>query len=95
VQVRILVLDFLHNLINADLQHHLYLLTYDGQLSVIPDMKDKNFQRVLDVGTGTGIWAIDYGMSSGHFEDTAKQRIADENPLAEVLGIDISPDQPS
>ena len=34
---------------------------------------------VLDVGTGTGIWAIDF---------------ADANPQAEVVGIDISPIQP-
>ncbi|KAK0113507.1 hypothetical protein ONS96_014370 [Cadophora gregata f. sp. sojae] len=64
----------------ADLQHHLYLLTYDGKLSIIPDLEENNSQHVLDVGTGTGIWAIDY---------------ADEHPEAKVRGIDISPDQPS
>ncbi|CAI0650284.1 unnamed protein product [Colletotrichum noveboracense] len=37
-------------------------------------------QHVLDVGTGTGIWAIDF---------------ADEFPSAEVIGVDISPIQPS
>jgi len=61
VRVRASGYHSLQPLIQPDLQHHLYLLTYDGQLSVIPDLKDKKFQRVLDVGTGTGIWAIDYG----------------------------------
>jgi ubiquinone/menaquinone biosynthesis C-methylase UbiE len=37
-------------------------------------------QRVLDVGTGTGIWAIDF---------------ADEYPNTAVLGTDLSPIQPS
>ena len=36
--------------------------------------------RVLDVGTGTGIWAMDF---------------ADEYPSAVVIGIDLSPIQPS
>ena len=36
--------------------------------------------RVLDLGTGTGIWAIDF---------------ADKYPSAEVLGTDLSPTQPS
>ncbi|KAJ2903739.1 hypothetical protein MKZ38_009391 [Zalerion maritima] len=38
-----------------------------------------NCQRVLDVGTGTGSWAIDF---------------ADEHQAAEVIGVDISPIQP-
>jgi methylase of polypeptide subunit release factors len=33
---------------------------------------------VLDIGTGTGIWAIDF---------------ADEHPEAEVIGTDLSPIQ--
>jgi SAM-dependent methyltransferase len=37
-------------------------------------------QRILDVGTGTGIWAIDIG---------------DLHPEAEVIGVDLSPIQPS
>jgi SAM-dependent methyltransferase len=39
-----------------------------------------NFQRVLDIGTGTGIWAIEMG---------------DLFPQAEFLGNDLSPVQPS
>jgi len=39
----------------------MYSLTYGGKLLTCPI--DPNFQihRVLDIGTGTGIWAIDYG----------------------------------
>ena len=40
----------------------------------------KNPAKVLDVGTGTGIWAID---------------MAATFPEAEVIGFDISPTQPS
>ncbi|KAI1052459.1 hypothetical protein LB507_007711 [Fusarium sp. FIESC RH6] len=40
----------------------------------------RNWKRILDVGTGTGIWAMD---------------VADEHPEAEVLGVDLSPIQPS
>ncbi|KAG7438914.1 Secondary metabolism regulator LAE1 [Fusarium oxysporum f. sp. raphani] len=36
-------------------------------------------QKVLDIGTGTGIWAIDF---------------ADQYPNAEVIGTDLSPIQP-
>ncbi|KAI9736300.1 MAG: hypothetical protein M1834_001186 [Cirrosporium novae-zelandiae] len=39
-----------------------------------------NPQDVLDIGTGTGIWAIEF---------------ADEYPEAKVIGIDLSPIQPS
>lgn len=36
--------------------------------------------RVLDLGTGTGIWAVDMG---------------DAYPSAEVIGVDLSPIQPT
>lgn len=39
----------------------------------------KNPQRILDMGTGTGIWALDTG---------------DQYPEAHVIGVDLSPIQP-
>ncbi|KAJ6079664.1 hypothetical protein N7467_009417 [Penicillium canescens] len=60
-----------------DLSHHIYLMLLKGELLRAPV---KNPKRVLDLGTGTGIWAIDY---------------ADANPESEVIGIDLSPIQPS
>ncbi|KAL5611218.1 hypothetical protein FOBRF1_007335 [Fusarium oxysporum] len=63
------------------LQHHLFLLTFDNKLGLAPpNLPGSKVERVLDVGTGTGIWAIDF---------------ADDHPEAEVLGIDLSPIQPS
>ncbi|KAF4336903.1 hypothetical protein FBEOM_9226 [Fusarium beomiforme] len=63
------------------LQHHLFLLTFDNRLGLAPpNLPGSMVKRVLDVGTGTGIWAIDF---------------ADDHPEAEVLGIDLSPIQPS
>ncbi|RDW56952.1 hypothetical protein BP5796_13019 [Coleophoma crateriformis] len=62
-----------------DLQHHLFSLTFDGKLHLSPIDKSK-LHRILDAGTGTGIWAID---------------IADLYPQAEVVGIDLSPIQPA
>ncbi|TGO20144.1 hypothetical protein BTUL_0001g01560 [Botrytis tulipae] len=40
-----------------DLLHHVFNLVLDGKLYLAPI---ENPQRVLDVGTGTGIWAIDF-----------------------------------
>ncbi|WAO91736.1 Hypothetical protein NCS54_00921700 [Fusarium falciforme] len=60
-----------------DLVHHIYSLVLDGKLHLAPIGKSP--QRVLDLGTGTGIWAIDF---------------ADEYSSAEVIGTDLSPIQP-
>ena len=61
-----------------DLLHHVRNLVLNGALFRTP--LNPNLQRVLDIGTGTGIWAIDF---------------ADSNPSAEVVGTDLSPIQPS
>lgn len=53
-------------------------LTMDGKLFLAPLGPKPG--RILDIGTGTGIWAIDVG---------------DEYPSAEIIGTDLSPTQPS
>ncbi|KAF4970772.1 hypothetical protein FZEAL_9975 [Fusarium zealandicum] len=62
-----------------DLQHHLFLLTFDNKLYLCPAGRDGHkVHNALDIGTGTGIWAVDY---------------AEENPEVSVIGIDLSPIQ--
>ncbi|ROT42580.1 S-adenosyl-L-methionine-dependent methyltransferase [Sodiomyces alkalinus F11] len=63
-----------------DIQHHMFQLTFDGKLQLCPVKEQKQLNRVLDCGTGTGIWAIDF---------------ADEHPETQVIGVDLSPIQPS
>lgn len=61
-----------------DIHNHLMTLLLDGNLHMAPI--GKNPQRILDIGTGTGIWAIEMG---------------DMYPSAEIIGVDFSPIQPS
>ncbi|KAK2012806.1 methyltransferase domain-containing protein [Colletotrichum eremochloae] len=63
-----------------DLQHHVYTLTFDGKLFISPAGSDKPLRRILDAGTGTGIWAMD---------------VAEEHPEASITGVDLSPIQPA
>ncbi|EEU38466.1 uncharacterized protein NECHADRAFT_88661 [Fusarium vanettenii 77-13-4] len=48
-----------HALSSGNLQHELYVRTLHGELALCPKARDA--KRVLDIGTGTGSWAIDYG----------------------------------
>jgi SAM-dependent methyltransferase len=60
-----------------DVLHTMMLEATDGRLFYAP--LPENPQRIIDLGTGTGIWAIEMG---------------DKYPSAEVLGLDLSPIQP-
>ncbi|KUJ18608.1 S-adenosyl-L-methionine-dependent methyltransferase, partial [Mollisia scopiformis] len=61
-----------------DMHHHLATLLLKGKLHVAPI--GSNPQRILDVGCGTGIWAIDMGP---YFL------------FGGVIGVDLSPTQPT
>lgn len=61
-----------------DLLHHIFRLILDGKLLRAP--LGHAPPRVLDIGTGTGIWAMDF---------------ADEFPESSVIGTDLSPIQPT
>jgi len=63
---------------HLDIGHALYTKTLGNKLFLAPI--DPNPQQILDLGTGTGIWAID---------------VADEYPSAVVTGTDLSVSQPS
>jgi methylase of polypeptide subunit release factors len=43
-----------------DLNHHLCTMLLDDQLH-LAELPDDTALRILDVGTGTGIWAMDMG----------------------------------
>jgi len=54
-----------------DMHHEILLQVMKGELLLAP-LKDPH--RILDIGTGTGIWAVD---------------VADKFPAAEVIGTDL------
>lgn len=60
-----------------DSVHHMWLIVGEGEITKAPIRAP---QKVLDLGTGTGIWAIEF---------------ADEHPSAVVIGTDLSCIQPS
>ncbi|KAM7211100.1 Demethylmenaquinone methyltransferase [Rhypophila decipiens] len=63
---------------SMDMNHHLCTLVLDGKLHLAPIPDD--VEKVLDIGTGTGVWAMDF---------------ADLHPRAQVIGTDVSPMQPT
>lgn len=61
-----------------DLQHCKFSLILGDKLHLAPISEEPH--HILDLGTGSGIWAID---------------MADKHPTAEVIGVDLAPTQPS
>lgn len=66
-----------HEMDREDMKHHIAMLTTQGRLHLAP--VNPNPENILDIGTGTGIWAIS---------------MADTYPDAQVIGTDLSPIQP-
>lgn len=60
-----------------NLQHAKFLLLLGGELHLAPITKDP--QRILDLGTGSGIWSID---------------MADKHASARITGVDIAATMP-
>ncbi|KAF5017330.1 hypothetical protein F66182_10759 [Fusarium sp. NRRL 66182] len=52
----------------------------DMKHAMMLELTDDNPQKIIDLATGTGIWAID---------------VADKFPSASVIGVDLSPIQPT
>ncbi|KAL7267867.1 hypothetical protein RUND412_009530, partial [Rhizina undulata] len=63
-----------------EIYHFCCLLALQGKLFIAPVGEDWSPQRILDVGTGSGTWAVD---------------IAEQYPCASVTGVDLSPIQPN
>ena len=60
-----------------DLSHQMFKIIMSDKLFLAPISKPG---KILDIGTGTGIWAIEMG---------------DDFPDSEILGTDLSPTQPT
>ncbi|KAK5658817.1 hypothetical protein OQA88_1629 [Cercophora sp. LCS_1] len=62
-----------------DTNHHMLTLLGGEKLYIAPLGKTK-LKKVLDIGTGTGVWAIDF---------------ADAHPDIRVISTNLSPNQPN
>jgi len=63
-----------------DMKHSTVLTVCAGKLHFAPlDEQAEHQMKILDLGTGTGIWCVEMG---------------DEYPSAEIIGVDLSPHQP-
>jgi SAM-dependent methyltransferase len=89
-----------------DLKHAMVKLLCAGQLHFAPI--GEHPQEILDIGTGTGIWAIESMYEIFFMEDQvgpsygspkmltmAAYLVGDQFPSAKVVGVDLSPIQPS
>jgi hypothetical protein len=87
------------------MQHELFKLSLGGRLNLAPLV---NPRSALDIGTGTGIWAVDFGKLF-RFPFTPNNSFAfllallllflitltaTQYPSTDVMGTDLSPIQP-
>lgn len=80
------------------MQHEIFRQLFDGWLSLAPLTSTPKY--VLDIGTGTGIWATEFGESQAlgtvryhHMLMLSNQ--AEQNPSSYVIGTDLSAIQPT
>ncbi|KAH0380836.1 S-adenosyl-L-methionine-dependent methyltransferase, partial [Aureobasidium melanogenum] len=62
-----------------DIKHATVLTVCGGKLHFAPIPENAPDTRILDIGTGTGIWCVEMG---------------DQYPSAQITGVDLSPIQP-
>jgi metalloendopeptidase OMA1, mitochondrial len=62
-----------------DEQYEIIKMVMDGRLHLAPFTQRRQPGKVLDIATGTGLWAIEMG---------------DQYPESEIIGTDLSPIQP-
>jgi hypothetical protein len=77
---------------NLDLEHHLFVLTFDSlHIATLPSA----VHNVLETETGTGLWAIEFGAGSFQYLRTISNgsSSAQKYPMAKIIGSDLSPMQ--
>jgi hypothetical protein len=80
---------------NREDMTHTLITSFCGRLHFAPI--GTNPQNILDIGTGTGIWAISSEsireLGDGSQADSSV--VGDQYPSANILGVDLSPIQPT
>ena len=77
----------------ADLQHQLFRATLSDELFAAPVKElEGGLHNVLDVATGTGIWAAEFGAYFSLFHPRRSLTIntASQFPATNVIGTDLS-----